>query len=152
MPLILALIFAMAVSAGAGVLIEKFAYRPLRGTHPITTLISGIGVGIFLENLFQVIFTSDTRAFPETGIEVSVINITDTVTLTNMKLYIIAAGIIGIGILYAFLKLTRMGLAIQAAAQDIRAASLMGVNVNRVISVTFMVGSVDCSKGFKLTR
>ncbi|MGQ7278362.1 MULTISPECIES: branched-chain amino acid ABC transporter permease [Brevibacillus] len=141
LPFALAILFAMAAAALAGVAVERIAYRPLRGAHPIATLISGVGVAIFLENLFQVIFTSDTQAFPETGVEVSVIQLTESVTFTNVKLFIILAGLIGLGLLYAFLKCTRMGIAIQAAAQDMRAASLMGVNVNRVVSVTFMIGS-----------
>jgi branched-chain amino acid transport system permease protein len=136
-----ALLFAMATAAVVGMLIEKFAYRPLRGVHPITTLISGIGVAIFLENLFQIIFTSEPQAFPDSGIEVSVVQLTESISLTNVKLYIIAAGFLGLALLYLFLKLTKTGIATQAAAQDLRAASLMGVNVNRVVSVTFMIGS-----------
>jgi len=136
-----ALIFAMVIAALAGMAVERFAYRPLRGAHPISTLISGVGVAIFLENLFQVIFTSETQAFPETGMEVSILKLTESITITNVKMYIIIAGVIGIALLYAFLKWTKMGVAIQAAAQDLRAASLMGVNVNRVVSVTFMLGS-----------
>lgn len=141
MNFLVALLFAMFVSALAGMAIEKFAYRPLRGVHPITTLISGVGVAIFLENLFQVVFTSDTQAFPETGIEVAIIKLSQSITMTNVKMYIILAGVVGLSLLYAFLKWTRLGIAIQAAAQDLRAASLMGVNVNRVVSVTFMIGS-----------
>ena len=72
LPYIWAFLFAIAISASVGVLIERFAYRPLRGVHPITVLISGIGVAIILENIFQVLFTSDTRPFPETGIEFKV--------------------------------------------------------------------------------
>ncbi|WP_231705667.1 branched-chain amino acid ABC transporter permease [Effusibacillus lacus] len=136
-----AMLFAMAVAAGAGMLIEKYAYRPLRGVHPITTLISGIGVAIFLENLFQILFSSEPQAFPEAGIEVSIMQLTESISLTNVKLYIIAAGLLGLAFLYFFLKFTKMGIATQAAAQDLRAASLMGVNVNRVVSVTFMIGS-----------
>jgi branched-chain amino acid transport system permease protein len=141
LPFAVAILFAMVMAALAGMAIERVAYRPLRGAHPIATLISGVGVAIFLENLFQVIFTSDTRPFPETGVKVSVIHLTESITLTNVKLYIILTGLVGLGLLYAFLKFTRMGIAIQAVAQDMSAASLMGVNVNRVVSVTFMVGS-----------
>lgn len=136
-----ALLFAMAVSGFVGVAIERFAYRPLRGSHPITTLISGIGIAILLENLFQVIFTSDSQAFPAAGVETAVIPLANGVTLTNTKLYIIVAGALCLALLYVFLKFTRMGIAIQAAAQDIRAASLMGIDVNRVVSLTFLLGS-----------
>ncbi|GED70835.1 branched-chain amino acid ABC transporter permease [Brevibacillus reuszeri] len=141
LPFAVALLLAMVVSGIVGMGIERFAYRPLRGTHPITTLISGVGISIFLENVFQVMFTSDSRAFPETGITTSIITLTDSITITNTKLYIIIAGVVCLGLLYAFLKLTKLGIAIQAAAQDIRAASLMGINVNRVVAVTFMLGS-----------
>lgn len=147
MNFLVALIFAMTVSAIAGMAIERFAYRPLRGTHPITTLISGIGVAIFLENLFQILFTSDTRPFPDAGIELQVIQLTETISLTNTKLYIIIAGMLALGLLYVFLRFTKLGIAIQAAAQDIRAASLMGVNVNLVIAVTFMLGSALAAIG-----
>jgi len=141
LPFAIALLFAMVVSGIVGMSIERFAYRPLRGSHPITTLISGVGISIFLENVFQVMFTSDSRAFPETGITTSIITLTDSITITNTKLYIIIAGVVCLGLLYGFLKLTKLGIAIQAAAQDIRAASLMGINVNRVVAVTFMLGS-----------
>lgn len=141
MHFLVAFLFAMVISGVMGILIERFAYRPLRGAHPITTLISGIGIAIVLENVYQVMFSSDTRAFPETGLEISIIQLTESITITNMKLIIIAAGIVGLGSLYAFLKFTKMGLAIQATSQDLRAASLMGVNVNRVVAVTFMLGS-----------
>lgn len=147
MHFLVALLFAMAISALAGMAIERLAYRPLRGTHPITTLISGIGISIFLENLFQILFTSDTRPFPASGIKVKVLQLTDTVSLPNTKLYIIVAGILALALLYGFLRFTKLGVAIQAAAQDIRAASLMGVNVNRVISATFMLGSALASVG-----
>lgn len=136
-----ALLFAMIVSAALGFMIERYAYRPLRSFHPIATLISGVGITIFLENLFQIIFTSDRQAFPQTGMELSVLKLTESLTITNYKLYIILSGIIGIGLLYAFLKLTKVGIAIQAAAQDMRAAALMGINVNLVVSITFMLGS-----------
>lgn len=141
LPFLVALIFAMIVSAFLGMAIERFAYRPLRGGHPITTLISGVGVAIFLENLFQVIFSSDTQPFPETGTTNTIFHLSQSVSLTNYKFYIVLAGVIGLGLLFAFLKFTKMGLAIQAVAQDMRAASLMGVNSNRVVSVTFMLGS-----------
>lgn len=141
LPFLLALLFAMVVSAIVGMSIERFAYRPLRGGHPITTLISGVGVAIFLENFFQVIFTSDTRAFPEIGIDNTIYHFSQSVSIPNFKIYIIISGVIGLGLLYFFLKFTRMGLAIQAVAQDMRASSLMGVNVNRVVSATFMLGS-----------
>ncbi|WP_236708064.1 branched-chain amino acid ABC transporter permease [Brevibacillus choshinensis] len=147
MHFLVALLFAMVISALAGMAIERFAYRPLRGSHPITTLISGIGISIFLENLFQILFTSDTRPFPQAGIDVTVVQITETISLPNTKLFIIIAGILALGLLYAFLRFTKLGVAIQAAAQDIRAASLMGVNVNRVISATFMLGSALASVG-----
>jgi branched-chain amino acid transport system permease protein len=136
-----ALVFAMVLAGVAGMLVERWAYRPLRNTHPIATLISGVGVAIFLENLFQVIFTSDPRAFPDAGVKITVIHLTSSLSITNVKLYIILAGIVSLGVLYAFLRWTKLGIAIQAVAQDLRAASLMGIPVNRVVSVTFFLGS-----------
>ncbi|SHE77598.1 amino acid/amide ABC transporter membrane protein 1, HAAT family [Seinonella peptonophila] len=141
MNFIVAILFGMIIAGIAGVLVERLAYRPLRGTHPITTLISGVGIAIFVESLFQAIFTSDPRGFPATGMKVEPIHITSSISLTNSKLYIIIVGLVCLLLLYAFLKWTKMGVAIQAVSQDMRAASLMGVNVNQVVAVTFFIGS-----------
>ncbi|WP_028776402.1 branched-chain amino acid ABC transporter permease [Shimazuella kribbensis] len=141
MNFIVACLFAMIIAAICGVAVERFAYRPLRNVHPITTLISGVGIAIFLESLFQVVFSSDPRAFPDTGMKVSVWKISESISITNVKLTIIVVGLVALVLLYAFLRWTKMGIAIQATAQDMRAASLMGVNVNRVVAITFMIGS-----------
>ncbi|MCS0543253.1 branched-chain amino acid ABC transporter permease, partial [Aeromonas veronii] len=122
--------------------IEKYAYRPLKDVHPITVLISGVGIAILLQNLFQIIFTSDSHAFPKTNIEVHSIDILGIATLTNIKLYMIIIGLSVLAVLYVFLNFTKMGIAIQAVSQDRKAAALMGINVNRIVMVTFLLGSM----------
>lgn len=136
-----AILFAMLISGLAGMIVERYAYRSLRNVHPITTLISGVGIAIFIESLLQILFTADPRAFPNTGMKVSVIQFTSSISITNTKLYIILAGLLCLLLLYAFLKWTKLGVAIQATSQDMRAASLMGINVNLVVAVTFFLGS-----------
>ncbi|KAB2336066.1 branched-chain amino acid ABC transporter permease [Cytobacillus depressus] len=137
-----ALIFALVISGLVGVGIEKYAYRPLKDVHPITVLISGVGIAILLQNLFQIIFTSDSHAFPKTNIKVHSIDIFGIASLTNIKLYMIIIGLIVLAVLYLFLNFTKMGIAIQAVSQDRKAAALMGINVNRIVMVTFLLGSM----------
>ncbi|WNS76359.1 branched-chain amino acid ABC transporter permease [Bacillus sp. DTU_2020_1000418_1_SI_GHA_SEK_038] len=136
------LIFALVISGLVGVGIEKYAYRPLKDVHPITVLISGVGIAILLQNLFQIIFTSDSHAFPKTNIGVHSIDILGIASLTNIKLYMIIIGLIVLAVLYLFLNFTKIGIAIKAVSQDRKAAALMGINVNRIVMVTFLLGSM----------
>lgn len=138
---IVSLIVAIIVCTILGVVIEKIAYKPLRKATPLAVLITAIGVSYFLQNAALIIFGADTKAFT------SVVNM-DPIKLAEGKLTIsgvtivtvIACVIIVIGLM-TFIKKTKAGQAMLAVSEDKDAAQLMGVDVNKTISLTFAIGS-----------
>lgn len=136
-----AVIFAMAVSAAIGWFIQVFAYKPLRNSPKITVLISGIGMAIALENVSRIIFGAQTIAFPKIGTSSKTLHITSNVTITNYQIWIMIIGLIAVVGLQLFLKHTKIGLAIRATSQDFDAARMMGINVDRTVGQTFIIGS-----------
>ena len=124
-----------------GVVIEKIAYKPLRKASPLAVLITAIGVSYFLQNLALIIFGADTKSFT------SVVNM-KAIKLADGKLTISGVTIVTVVIcsviviaLMTFIKKTKSGQAMLAVSEDKDAAQLMGVNVNKTISLTFAIGS-----------
>lgn len=139
--IVVAVLVSMVCSGIIGWFVELFAYRPLRNAPKITALISGIGMAIVLENVYRILFGAQTRAFPSIGVPQQTISIAKNVSTTNYQLLIMIVTVILVVALQIFLKNTKMGLAMRATAQDLQASSMMGINVDRVISVTFIIGS-----------
>lgn len=141
-----ALIGAMIFCMLLGMLIERVAYRPLRGkSSRLSALISAIGVSIFLSTLMTLIRGPNTTRYPE------VMNITNyqigSISVSSLQIIIlVVAGILMIG-LQIMVKKTRIGKAMRACSQDLEASYLMGVNVNRIISFTFAIGSALAAAG-----
>ena len=137
--LIIALSMAIIICAILGFGVEKLAYRPLRGASPLAVLITAIGVSSFLQSLAQVFFGSAAKfvQLPDFG-SVSIgalsISMSTLITLFSTVAIMIA--------LTLFVKLTRTGRAMLAVSEDREAAQLMGVNINFIISITFIIGSV----------
>ena len=129
---------SVIVCTVAGVVIERFAYKPLRGASPLAVLITAIGVSFLLQAVAQLIFgpKSQSIALPDFG-KVALgkfpINVSTIITL-------VVGGVI-MAALTIFVKKTNTGRAMQAVSEDRGAALLMGVNVNRIIMVTFAIGS-----------
>lgn len=138
---LVAIIVAMAFAAFAGWFIEIFAYRPVRNAPKITALISGIGMAIVLENISRIIFGAQTKAFPAVNMAAKSYTVTGKVTITTHQILIMVVAIILVMGLQIFLKKTKIGLAMRAASMDFDAASMMGINVNKIISITFLIGS-----------
>ncbi len=141
---ILAFIVGMAVSALAGYYLEKIAYRPLRSAPRLIPLISAIGASIFLENAFQLLFGPQKRIytnpdFLERGvgwyinIGGSQVVVTYTGALTFALSVLLMVG------LYLLVQKTRLGRSMRAVSQDKKTASLMGIDVDNVISKTFII-------------
>lgn len=137
------LIASMLACGLLGFLIEALAYRPLRNRPRITVLITAIGISLLLEFGFQhrAVFGPDTRSFPQvlpwarTPIELG------ELILRPVDLVVIGLTIALTVALTAFVKFTRTGMAIRAVSYRVDTAALMGINVNRVISITFILGS-----------
>ena len=140
LPPLVAVLFSVIVCVILGVTIEFLAYRPLRQASPLSVLITAIGVSYLLQNLAQLIFGTEQMAFPNTIINLPTIHMgevyIDGITLVTLAV----TAIIMIG-LTLFIGKTRMGKAMRAVSEDKGAAELMGISVNRTITVTFAIGS-----------
>lgn len=134
-----AIIISMLLSAILGVVIEKVAYRPLRGATRIATLITAIGVSYLLQNIMIYIMGPERRAFP-TAIETKIFSL-GTITINSQQLVIIITTVVLMVALQMIVKYTKMGKAMRAVSADQEAAQLMGINVDNVISFTFVMGS-----------
>lgn len=139
LPFPVALLLAMVCPAILGMLIERAAYKPLRYSPRITALITAIGISLFLENFGILVLSPDPRPFPQVftnpPLQFGRVSISIPQVLTfGVALALMVA-------LTLFIRYTKTGKAMRALAQDLEAAQLMGINVNRIISVTFMIGS-----------
>lgn len=144
--IVVALVGAMVFCMFLGMLVERIAYRPLRGkSSRLSALISAIGVSIFLSTLMALIRGPNTARYPEV-INISTYQI-GTVSVSSLQIVIlVVAGLLMVG-LQVLIQKTRMGKAMRACSQDLEASYLMGVNVNRIISFTFAIGSALAAAG-----
>lgn len=133
------LLITMIVTAVIGVVIEKLAYKPLRNSSKLTVLITAIGVSLFLQYTGQLIFGAAPQSFP-TIIENVSFNIAGATIGSNQMVVIISAILLMLALRFIVMN-TKMGTAIRAVSNNLTAASLMGININNVISFTFVIGS-----------
>lgn len=134
-----ATLLAMLVSVLIAVLVERLAYRPLRKAHRLAPLISALAASIFISNLLMVIFGTRNMVFPAVLPDIHW-NIFGA-KLSLVQVFICVAAIMMMGILWYIVKMTKFGKAMRAIAQDPDTASLMGINVNRVIVQVFILGA-----------
>lgn len=124
-----------------GVVIEKIAYKPLRKASPLAVLITAIGVSYFLQNLALIIFGADTKSFTSV-VNMAPIKLADgKLTISGVTIVTVLICIVIVIALMTFIKKTKSGQAMLAVSEDKDAAQLMGVNVNKTISLTFAIGS-----------
>ena len=138
-PPALAVIVSMAVCSLLGITVEKIAYKPLRNASPLTVLITAIGVSYFLQSLALLIFGSNQRKV-ESVISVKPMKL-GNIDITGESAVTIGVTVIIMIGLTLFINKTKTGRAMLAVSEDKGAAQLMGVNVNRTISITFAIGS-----------
>lgn len=122
-----------------GVLIEKIAYKPLRDTSRISLLITAIGISYLLQNLCQLIMGVNPLTFPSI-ISIESLNFFG-VTITGNMLVTLIISIILMIVIDLLVRKTKIGKAMRAVSEDREAASLMGININSIISITFAIGS-----------
>jgi len=137
--LLFAVLIAMAVCMALGYSIERIAYRPLRHAPRLAPLITAIGVSIVLQTLAMIIWGREYHAFPPL-----LPNATHTIggaIINEVQISIVIVAILVMAGLMLLVHRTRLGRAMRAVAENQTAASLMGVNINQVISITFMLGS-----------
>ncbi len=142
--LVLLLIAGMAASALLAVVVERVAYRPLRGAPRLVPLISAIGVSFFLQDAIRLVESVWNNAFnlvyptmPQLNARY---NLTETIDVPMKSLVVIVSALLMLWCLHLIVNKTKVGKAIRAVAEDQPTASLMGINVNRIISLTFLIG------------
>ena len=147
LPLWMAVIGTVLFCALAGVLIERIAYRRLlnHGAPRISLLITAIGVSIFLQNLFQLIFGSDAKSVPQM-FAFPPITIGSLQIASSTIINIVVSVLMMIG-LHLLVNKSRMGKAMRATSEDAGAAMLMGINTNHTVAFTFAVGSALAAVG-----
>ncbi len=134
-----ALLVAMLITAGIGLLVERVAYRPVRTADKLIALLSALGVSIFLVNFAQLVWGTQTHSFP--------VNISGKpiqlwgIYISVLQIWILGISLVLMAILHYFVNHTRTGVRMRATAYHIDCARLMGINVDQIISATFAVGS-----------
>ncbi len=139
LPVWLAVVPAIVFCAVTGILIEKIAYRPMRNSARISSLITAIGVSLLLQNAFMLIFSPNPRAFETvfstTPIQIGELNINISTIITILVSIVLMVS------LQLFITKTKAGKGMVAVSEDFSAAQLVGINVDNIISMTFAIGS-----------
>ena len=141
-----AIVITLAVTMLMGVVIERTAYKPLRSSPRMSIMISAIGVSYLLQNLATYLFTAIPRGYPEIPLLKRIFRIGELsaslVTLLTPVLTILL-----VAALMLLVNKTKTGMAMRAASKDFETAKLMGININRVITFTFAIGSLLAGVG-----
>ena len=145
LPFAVAILLSVIICSIFGVVLEFVAYRPLRKAPRLAALITAIGASLFLQNIALMIWGGRLKTFPEGilpfYIDDPIITAFKDVKITYLQYNIFFITILLMLCLHILITRTRIGTAMRASAQDKVTAALMGINVNRVISFTFAVGS-----------
>ncbi len=133
---VVVILMVMGLVAVLGFALERAAYRPLRGSSRLSAVVSALGASIFLQNAVMLVYGARDKVYPEnTGLGFTLLGVA-----ISPRLVTIVVSVLLMLILYWFIHRTRTGTAIRATAIDQGAARLMGIDVNRMISLVFMIG------------
>jgi len=128
------------ISAGIiGLIIERFAFRPLRSSPPIMGLITSLGISLILENSSMIFFGTDVKVFPHIFPDTA-FNLGD-VRITLLQIFIIVISLSYMFLLYLFVNKTKIGVAMRATSENYKVSLLMGIDPNKTISLTFFIAS-----------
>ena len=144
--ILIASVVAVIYSMAYGYTVEKVAYKPLRHAPRLSALISAIGMSLFLQNYVLLAQTSDFLPFPSLIPDLKILEPYAMFVSTPEVIIILTTAVVMVLLTY-LIKFTRVGKAMRATAQDRAMAQLVGVDVNRVISITFIVGSATAALG-----
>jgi branched-chain amino acid transport system permease protein len=145
--LLIVLLVAMALAALYGWTVERLAYRPLRGSFRLAPLISAIGMSIVLQNYIQVAQGARVKPLPPlvTGAHTLIEHDGFSVQISNIQIIIIAITVALMAVFSWLVGRTRLGREMRACEQDLKMASLVGVNTDRTIALTFVIGAALAS-------
>lgn len=146
--LVLLILITMILTGGIGVAVERIAYKPLRSKARMSSLITALGVSVFLENFPRAIpaIGPNPRHFPEIIPAIS-LDPTGNLNLTTRQITIFFVLIVMMLLLYFFTSKHPLGKQMRAVAQDKDASALMGININGIISLTFFIGAAFAAVG-----
>jgi branched-chain amino acid transport system permease protein len=141
--LFLVLLIAMALTALYGWTVERIAYRPLRGSFRLAPLISAIGMSIILQNYVQIAQGARVKPLPPliTGDHTLIASEAFTVQISNIQIIVVLTTLVLMGAFSWLVAKTRLGRDMRACEQDLKMASLLGVDIDRTISLTFVIGA-----------
>lgn len=139
LPPFISALLSIIICSILGIVIEMLAYRPLRQAQPLAVLITAIGVSYLLQNMALLLFGSEQLAYPNV---ISIPDITiGEVTIDGKSIGTLVVTSVVMVVLHLFVTKTKIGTAMRAVSEDKEAAQLMGINVNRTITITFAIGS-----------
>jgi branched-chain amino acid transport system permease protein len=135
-------VITLLATAGFGVLIERVAYRPVRGGPDVVMLLTSLAVSIFIENVFILSLSPVPRSFRDVSPDFfDTVHSWGQITVSNVNLFTLGVTIVLFGLLTLFVTRTQLGVSMRATAEDLMGAQLVGVNINRVVQVAFAIGS-----------
>ena len=140
MPPAVSVFLAIFVCVVLGIIIERVAYKPLRNASPLSVLITAIGVGYFLQSLALLVFGTGRKPFPNL-LNLAPIHITDNLVIQGASVVTLVVTLVLMTAVLLFINRTKTGRAMTAVAADREAAQLMGINVDKMIALTFAIGS-----------
>ncbi len=146
LPWYLAFLLAILFTVAFGILVERAAYKPLRNQPRISVMISAIGASFLLQNLAVVVFGGRPKAFPVPPLFSQVVSLGD-IKIMSVTFYIPVITAIALAVLLYVVNKTKTGMAMRAVSRDYEAAKLMGIDVNKIISITFGMGSGRAASG-----
>lgn len=144
------LLGSMGIAAAIGMAIERFAYRPVRKYSKMTTLITAIGMSLFIEYLFVFLFEGKPRSFPQL-LPSENITLFGNATISTSQIIIFVVSILLMILLQYIIFYTKIGKAMRAVSFNLNSAKLMGINTDFVIAFTFALGSALAAAGGVLT-
>jgi branched-chain amino acid transport system permease protein len=135
-----AVIIVMTTVALAGAVVERVAYRPLRSAGRLAPVISALGVAFILESLARNVYGASWKTYPAGITPTGGITVAGGVRIGVMQIIVLAVSFLLMGALYLFIQRTRIGTAMRAVSLDHDTSRLMGIDVNRIITVVFLIG------------
>lgn len=142
-----AFICAMVFCAVLAIIIERLAYRPLREAPRLNSLITAIAVELILQNAMRVLPFAGPDPRPYPTMETKNFSINEHIAISNIQIIVIVSSAVLMVVLWYVVNHTRTGKSMQAVSFDMKAASLMGISVNKTIAITFVIGSVLAGAG-----
>jgi branched-chain amino acid transport system permease protein len=136
-----ALVGALVLAGVVGIVMERLAYRPLRGAPDVSLLLTSLGVSIFLQNGVIMAFGAQSKPFAGPAFLDQRLSVMQNVGISTIDLMIFATAIVLVVLFSLFVTRTTLGVSMRASAENLLAAQLVGINLSRVIMVAFVIGA-----------